>query len=282
MMNVAKLVNKTLPGLVVKAGTTAAEVSSKGLFLTMFENIGKTLNFGGRVIAGSSNAATTLMRTEVSANLSKDKLAALLAVAAGIGVTAKAASDTVKHVRTSCLIQSRSGGYMTDSKTNATLRNVAIATGGVGLIAASQGVTTIAGDSLLKANAASPTGALLKTVGTGMQKTLGAVTTVTSAMGDAIKPGLGKITGAPLFLMLGGLVAHWAINEVKLKMPQGNSMFNAMGWGGSKNFLVTDRTDPNFLQPIGRSGLMDKINKDNENGLGRAAPTSEFWELAVT
>ena len=170
---------------------------------------------------------------------------------------------------------------MTDKDTNENLRNVSIATAGVGVVAGLQGASTLAGESLLRANSSSAGASLMKTVGNSASKILGAVTGATGSLGDAIKPGLGKMTGSPLALMLGGFALHWAINEIYLKMPQGDSFFNSFGWGGKKNFVVTDRTDANFLQPLGREALMKRIDEDVINGMGRAATSSTYWDAVV-
>ncbi len=264
--------------VLVKSSTKIQAVANKGVFGSMFDGLGKVLGFGGRVIAESSGAATTLLRANPTKTLAMDQVAALAAIGVGIGITAKAGSDILKHSRTDLLIQSRSGAYMTDKGTNDNLKYIAMAIGATGLVVGAQGAATLAGESF---GSSSPSGSILKTIGAGAGKLVNSVTSITGSLGDAIKPGLGKLTGAPLALMLGGLALHLCMNEYYLKMPQGTSVFNSFGWGGSKNFLVTDRTDANFLQPLGRQGLLDRINKDQLNGLGRAAPTSAFWDLAV-
>ena len=210
--NAVKFVDGTTKVL-TKTSTGINNVATKGVFNTMFEGLGKVLGFGGRVLGESKTAAQTLLKQDPSNTVSINKIAALAAIGVGIGATAKAGADALKHTRTDYLIENRSGAYTTDKATNITLRNVSLATAGLGAVLGLQGAATLAGESVLGANSASAGGSVLKSIGSGSSKIINGITSFTTAVGDAIKPGLGKITGAPLTLLLGGLAAHLYIDQ---------------------------------------------------------------------
>ena len=265
--------------LLKSSATKVAEVKQQGLFGTMFEGLGNTLGFGAKVIAESSSAAQTILKDAATKTAAIDKTKGFLALGGVLALTAKSTADALKHSRTEFLIQTRSGGHMTDRKTNNTLRNVSLATAGIGAVTTAGYISDLAGESLIKSNSASPSGKILTTIGNGSRTIVNTVTGLTAGIGDAIKPGLGKLTGAPLALMLAGLTTHFLVNQIFLKMPQGDSHFNGFGWGGEKYGLVTDRTDPGFLQPIGRDALVQRIENDQiKGGVARSAATSSYWD----
>lgn len=276
----ANLINNTLPRLLSQKSAQAIKAFNGGIIGTMFEGLGKITKFGFKVIGESP--VDSLLSTEAVSGLSGSKLAALASLGIGAGATLLATSNTCQHMRTDWLIETRAGGYMTDSKTNNILKYLSMATAGAGLIFGFQSISSLAGNIVRRGNPSNPLGILMSDLGSNLNSGLGLVNKVFGYCGDAIKPGLGKITGSPLSLMLGALGAHFAIDQIYLKMPQGNSFLNSFGWGGKKSFVTTDASDPSFLQPFGRDDLIERIEQDaSVRGINRSSTHSSFWDKAL-
>ena len=276
-----RFVNSVLPEMVGKVAAKSGSVLNGNLFSA----IGETIYGGGKfgykvcsqdVVAGLASDAAS------NTALSAEKVLSLCGLGLGTGLTAYNGCNTIEATRRHFQIQQRSGAYFTDDSSNKKVGIAAAGSAGLGLVAGGQGAAEMASGLIVKNSSgtgiSAALGGLCDDVGRGLGFGLKAITGTTGALGNTFAPGFGKFTGSARTLMLAGTAIHTGLNHYYLKMPQNSSSLNSWGWGGKKFNIVTDPTDPFFLQPANREALARRLLKDQEGGLYRSAPWSSVWE----